>query len=122
MEEPYDTPASSTDQGSAVMYILRMAVAAMTWEKLPPGFDSPVGRWRHTASLVRGTELVVFGGYHTLDQRLNDTWVFDCVSRFWRQPHIDSPPQQTPSPRAAHSAVVFGEMIYIFGGYGGNLI
>jgi hypothetical protein len=72
---------------------------------------------------VRGSEIVVFGGSHSLDERLCDTHVFDCISRKWRLPRDDfntDPSTFRPSARASHSAAVSGETVLVFGGYGGS--
>lgn len=82
------------------------------------GFDAPPGRWRHSASLLRASEIVVFGGYHTLDERLGDVHVFDCISRRWVRPEVRRQ-EDGPSERASHSACVIGEELVVFGGYGG---
>jgi hypothetical protein len=104
------------DKGSASVYILRMAVSAITWERLSPGYEAPLGRWRHSATLVRNAEIVVFGGHYSLDERLADTWILDCISRRWRRVVDCGNP---PSARAAHSSVLHADQIYVFGGYGG---
>jgi len=93
----------------------------------------PLARWRHTATVYDNTYIIVFGGFHTHGHRLNDVWVFDAFTLTWSQPNEDhnleaaQPCQLTniewpnvAPPRAAHSATLIGDNIYIFGGYGGS--
>ena len=108
----------SAARGSAEMFVLRMGGSGMGWERVVRGFDAPPGRWRHSASLVRSAEIVVFGGQLSLDERLADVHVFDCISRRWTQPPLR--PEEAPSARASHSACVFEESLVVFGGYGGE--
>lgn len=108
--------------------------APMVWSKvpIPPTSILPLSRWKHTATAFDETKILVFGGYHSSDHRLNDVWVFDTVSLSWSQPnahhnHESSIKHQltfsnwanVPPPRAGHSATLLKNMIYIFGGYGG---
>ncbi len=78
------------------------------------------------------TQLIVFGGFHTHEHRLNDVWIFDAVSVSWKQPNpqhnveaavahqlTNAAWSNAPSPRASHSATIVGDNLYIFGGYGG---
>lgn len=112
--------ACADDAGSASMFVLRMSASAMVWERLRIGYPLPRGRWRHTATTL-GTDLIVFGGSHTLDERLNDVWVFDCVCRQWRQPPgLGARDPHLPPPLAGHSAAMHGTDLVVFGGYGGE--
>lgn len=47
--------------------------------QLPP-------RWRHSATAISKSQLLVFGGFHTSATRLNDVWLFDTATRSWSQP------------------------------------
>ena len=118
------------------MYLLKLVGAGgMEWTKLTfdtKNVDVPLGRWRHTANVFDNNNIVVFGGYHTQEHRLNDVWVFDTFTYGWKQPNPEhnndaSVPYQltnnswtnVPPPRAAHTATMIGENLYIFGGNGG---
>ena len=95
----------------------------------------PPARWRHTATLTSQTSLMIFGGYLSHDERLNDMWMFDTVSLEWsqlqannpRQPasvyhlsHQDASHKDVPAPRGGHSATLVGtDAVWLFGGYGG---
>jgi dynein heavy chain len=68
----------------------------------------------------------VFGGHHSPQCRLNDTWFFEVKTGVWRR--IGNEKDNTenlestigaPSPRANSSAVVYEGKIYVFGGHGG---
>lgn len=104
----------------------------LEWKKIHITIDQPLPRWRHSATLFDNTQILVFGGFASTDHRLNDVWVFDVVTYSWSQPNskhnqeASIPCQLTnnqwsnvPPPRAAHSASLIGEVLYVFGGYGG---
>ena len=116
------------------LFRMKLGSGGMEWIRVTPRNNSviPLERWQHSATLFEGTQLVVFGGFHTHSHRLNDLWVFDAVGMSWRQPNLQHNteaviPHQlaiggwsnAPSPRAAHSATLIGENMYVFGGYGG---
>jgi dynein heavy chain len=104
-----------------------------TWSKMYVGTGpKPLARWRHSATLFENSQILIFGGFHTTDHRLNDVWVYDTIGSTWSQPNprhnlesaipcqlSNSEWPNVPSPRAGHSATLIGEYIYIFGGYGG---
>lgn len=103
------------------------------WSRLNVGKGAkPLSRWRHSATLFDNTQILVFGGFHTTDHRLNDVWVYDTIGHVWMQPNAkhnaeaalpcqlsNSEWPNVPSPRAGHSASLIGELVYVFGGYGG---
>lgn len=123
--------ADEAVEGSADMYALQISSAAMEWERLQPEAPAPPGRWKHSAVLHKYTQLIVFGGFHTSSHRLNDVWVFDSVTLKWSQPNAAhnaaamdvslaaSGWENAPAPRAAHTATMVGEKMWVFGGYGG---
>jgi dynein heavy chain len=106
----------------------------MEWQNLTKvgAANQPLARWKHTATVFDNTNILLFGGFHTQDHRLNDLWLFDAFSFSWKQPNAEhnmeaSSPSQlsynawanVPAPRASHSATLIGDNLYIFGGYGG---
>jgi dynein heavy chain len=106
----------------------------LEWSKVPIqyGSDQPLPRWRHSATLFDNTQILVFGGYQSTDHRLNDLWVFDAVGYTWSQPNAKHNAEASiacqltnnewpnvPPPRAGHSATLIGDLLYVFGGYGG---
>jgi dynein heavy chain len=132
-----DAPEDSGDTISASSKeLFRLQLVSgdgMEWERVrPAGEDVPLARWKHTATVFDNTQLIFFGGFHTSEHRLNDVWVFDAVAYAWRQPNKGhnqdcSQPFQlaqsvwanSPSPRGGHTATLIGDLLYIFGGYGG---
>jgi len=56
----------------------------MEWERLCLNLSAPrpPARWRHTANLVDLTKIVIFGGYHSTHERLNDVWVSEREQAF----------------------------------------
>ena len=54
-----------------------------------------------------------FGGYGGLRNVFNDTWSFDVSTRKWTKLQCTG---SIPSPRSGHSAVLIGDVLYVFGG------
>jgi dynein heavy chain, axonemal len=68
----------------------------------------------------------IFGGHHSPQARLNDTWFLDVKSMEWRK--IGGEKDNTtniessigaPGPRANVGATVYKNKVYMFGGHGG---
>ena len=108
--------------------------SVMEWHKMPLDEDqpAPLPRWKHSATLFDNTQILVFGGFHTTDHRLNDVWVFDAVGYTWTQPNAKHNKEaavpfqlsnsfwaNVPPARAAHTATLIDDTVYVFGGYGG---
>lgn len=105
----------------------------LEWMRVPvAGDEVPLPRWRHSATLFDSTQILVFGGFHSTDHRLNDVWVFDAVGYTWSQPNKKHNSEASiacqlsnvewanvPPPRAGHSATLINDLLYVFGGYGG---
>ncbi len=127
IEDTYDV------RPSGEMYKLNLASKLdLEFTRLNIPGPSPLPRWRHTATLFESTQILIFGGFHNTDHRLNDVWVFDTISNTWTQPNpkhnqeaavscqlANNEWTNVPPPRAGHSATLIGENVYIFGGYGG---
>lgn len=73
----------------------------------------PVARAEHTAVTYRN-HMIVFGGYDGR-KKLNDTFVFDFVSKTWSRPPTAE--HNSPSRRCKHSAVIYKKKMYIVGGF-----
>lgn len=83
------------------------------WEPVNFLSNSPGSRVFPSA-VVHGGRLYIFGGHDGVVYR-NDLLVFDLDSRTWT---LDLEPHGAgPSPRDAHAAIVFGDAMYVFGGY-----
>lgn len=105
----------------------------MMWSELTPKGAKPLARWRHTMTVFENTQILLFGGFHNIEHRLNDVWVYDTIGMAWIQPNQKHNNEATSSncalsnnewpnvapPRAGHSATAIGDLVYIFGGYGG---
>ncbi|XP_024545449.1 serine/threonine-protein phosphatase BSL1-like [Selaginella moellendorffii] len=80
----------------------------LKWERLP----AQRARAGHTATLVGGSRMLVFGG-RCGDQFMNDLWEFDLQREKWRQLQEHAP----FAARAYHSATVVGKnTLWIIGG------
>ena len=66
------------------------------------------------ASACWNDKLYVFGGQDDDNNKLEDLWEFDANSG-WRQIQIEEG-AFVPTPRSGHSAVTYGNKMYIFGG------
>lgn len=76
-------------------------------------FFIPSARACHTLSLIKD-KIYLFGGYDGKTS-FNDLLVFNTVTNDWCiELHLQGNP---PSIRNAHTATVYGECIYIFGGH-----
>ena len=65
------------------------------WSRVDPAdvqgaFPQP--RWRHTATAISKTQILVFGGFRDSTTRLNDLHVYDHAAKTWSQPVSAMPP------------------------------
>lgn len=116
------------------LHVAHIGKAEIQWCRLHLPKDlRPLARWRHSACLINETQIVIFGGHHAPNLRLNDLWIFDSISMEWTQPGVPQTPgimssesysrlsqHCVPSARGGHTASVIGRYIYVFGGYGGH--
>ena len=74
----------------------------------------------HTATLVKGRKIVVFGGQNQSGQ-LSDVWVLDTIKWEWDRPMIAGTP---PVGRSGHTAAysVAEDKIFFFGGWDGRSV
>ena len=88
------------------------------WTRLSTDADpaSPSPRDRHVAC-VHGNGFYVFGGFDGLT-RVNDMHCFDLERLCWTT--AGGAGGHVPSPRHSHSAVVYGDSLFVFGGYDGS--
>ena len=86
---------------------------SFTWTR-PPAFGTPPSpRAGHTACVLSGNELLVFGGGY-LNKVHNDLHVFNADTSVWSRP---SDTGDLPIPRAGHSSsVIGGNRIVVFAG------
>lgn len=86
-----------------------------TWQELSP-LNPPFARSEHTMVTIDG-DIYLFGGYAddtniSSSQVLDELWKFNKDNSQWEK----KAPSQSPSPRKAHSAVVYNNKMIIFGG------
>lgn len=58
----------------------------MTWYQGPEGGGAPAARFDHTANLIGGTKMFVFGGWNGNDF-FNDVFVLDLEIMAWSKPN-----------------------------------
>lgn len=76
---------------------------------------------RHASLVVHGCSLFVYGGFDANDHVLSDMWEFNIERSVWskvkyRVSHNNDP----PTGRAEHTAIVYLNRMFIFGGYDGK--
>jgi len=59
--------------------------------------------------------MIIFGGFVD-GLRTNEIYRFHFLTKRWELIISQSLPKQCPPPRAAHSSIVFGDKMIIFGG------
>eukprot|EP00727_Mastigamoeba_balamuthi_P002093 m51a1_g11881 hypothetical protein (652) ;mRNA; f:573363-575487 len=97
------------------------------WEEvLCPGKGaSPTARSGHRMTSWK-KQLVLFGGYFDSleDTRyMNDLWLFDLEARKWTKVDVlgASDKASAPAPRSGCQLAVYGDWLYVFGGYSREL-
>lgn len=78
----------------------------------------PSPRDRHSA-IVYGNGFYVFGGFDG-HARVNDLYKYDIDENVWSRIIPSTMSTGIPTPRHSHSAVVYQNAMYIFGGYDGS--
>ena len=86
---------------------------ALTWFQGPEGSGSPPARFGHSASLVLGSKMIVFGGTDGKNF-FNDVNVLNLETMAWSKPETKGP---APAPRYYHASVVIKNTIMIQGGF-----
>lgn len=78
------------------------------------GNCGPCVRASHS-SVVHNDKLYIFGGQDDDNNKLDDLWIFDLGSKSWNEIAPDASGFK-PIARSGHTAVVWGQKMYIFGG------
>lgn len=86
---------------------------SMTWFVGPEGSGSPCARFGHSASLLRGSQMVVFGGYNG-QSFFNDVYVLDLETMCWGSPELVGTP---PAARYLHAAIPYKSYVLVHGGF-----
>jgi len=116
-----DTKIRAEDVQDDALYLLNLNNREWTRVVAPEaqGGPGPVGRYGHSLSIL-GSNLFVFGGQLD-DDFFDELWRFDLnglkETPTWQlvRPSTGGPPRRT-----GHSAVVYKERLFIFGGTDGN--
>ncbi|WFD18012.1 hypothetical protein MCAP1_000224 [Malassezia caprae] len=116
-----DTKIRAEDVQDDALYLLNLNNREWTRVVAPhaQGGPGPVGRYGHSLSIL-GSNLFVFGGQLD-DDFFDELWRFDLnglkETPTWQlvRPSTGGPPRRT-----GHSAVVYKDRLYIFGGTDGN--
>lgn len=74
----------------------------------------PAPRASHT-SVVHNDKLYVFGGQDDDNNKLGDLWCYDFTQSSWNK-HETAKDEFVPGARSGHTACVFGNKMFIFGG------
>lgn len=85
-----------------------------TWRHINPRGVPPVQRTSH-ASVIRDGKMYIFGGFSG-ENYLNDLWELDIATETWTDISEDSYGQR-PAPRSRFCAAVYGDCMYILGGW-----
>ncbi|KAG5869328.1 hypothetical protein JTB14_005136 [Gonioctena quinquepunctata] len=83
------------------------------WETISVPSFTPPGSASHGAAVWRDSMYVIAGESYNKGYLLS---VYDFNGYIWETPHIS----ESPSPRYGHSAVLYGDKIFIYGGVLGN--
>lgn len=99
-------PKSNTVSRETLLSDIELKSSVFSSNKL-----KPYARTQFTMT-VNGSNLFIVGG--VCNERLFEIWVSDCKNKFeWKQCF---PKGENINPRMGHTAVLFQNMIYIFGG------
>ncbi|KAF2069331.1 hypothetical protein CYY_009352 [Polysphondylium violaceum] len=98
-------------------------LATMNWVhvNIDNGRLIPSARWGHSMVPLSDCTILLFGG-HSGTKRLNDLYIFNTETNEWSQPKLSVDSEETPQPRAGHSASMIGHHMVIFGGGDGHII
>lgn len=59
----------------------------MEWSQVEVEGEAPPPRWRHSATVIDKTRILLFGGFHSRSVRLNDVWLLDTLNMCWECLH-----------------------------------
>jgi N-acetylneuraminic acid mutarotase len=64
----------------------RLNLDTDVWEEIfaAPGSQKPIGRYGHSSATYNG-HLIVFGGIHEITKELNDLYIFNFKTNFWKR-------------------------------------
>lgn len=85
----------------------------MTWYQGPGGAGAPPARFNHSANIVGGTKMYVFGGWDGKNY-FNDIYILDLEIMAWQRPETSGP---APTPRQGHASILIGNNLVVHGGF-----
>ncbi|KAI1299243.1 Leucine-zipper-like transcriptional regulator 1 [Halotydeus destructor] len=77
--------------------------------------SGPCGRRAHSA-VVYGDAIYVYGGYQDLRGSCSELWTLDLMNEQWHMVSCAGRGANIPVARHGHSAVVYGDHMWIYGG------
>lgn len=75
----------------------------------------PTNRRGHSAVIYRDS-MYVFGGFEDFRGSSSQLWQFDLPNQRWELRNLSSISDCQPEPRHSHSAIVFDDSMYVYGG------
>jgi len=100
------------DDGKLHNSIYSLDLETKTWTIETTSGSKPVGRIGHTAFLIPGNKMLVFGGNGDKSM-LNELLTYDISAKKWS---ILNPSGDIPVPRTSTIGSLVGNYLYIFGG------
>lgn len=99
-------------------FILHIYIESMQWTHPECLGDTPPPSRAHSATLVANHKIVFIGGGHG-SVYYDSVYVLDTLTRRWSRPTIA--PGPSPPQRRAHTAVLYENKIWVFGGGNGMM-
>jgi host cell factor len=97
--------------------IHRLDLETSTWHEVRAGGEPPAPRYGHSAVLVGGTKMFIFGGKGDNGQVFRDMYYLDLTDSTW---YIVNWTTDAPSGRFGHACVALDTQIVIQGGWDGK--
>ncbi|THH17496.1 hypothetical protein EW146_g3323 [Bondarzewia mesenterica] len=91
----------------------------MQWTRPEMQGDLPPACRAHTATVIDRSRIVFFGGGVGTDY-YQSIWILDTQMRRWLRPEFDAE-KPLPEPRRAHTAVLYKDKVWVFGGGNGTV-
>lgn len=85
------------------------------WHEVVTCGTPPTKRYVHTA-VIWHDNMYIFGGHHERETNVNDLYELNIPTRHWKQIFAKG---SIPLKRNGHSACVYKDSMFVFGGYSG---
>lgn len=90
-------------------------LATKAWRRLQPSGPAAPALWCHTANVIAGNRMVIYGG--STDDRVSSAlYTLDLNLMQWQAPIF------TAYGRESHQACLLNDMLYVFGGFPGVVV